>query len=106
MVSLAADKGYDSKQFRDTLRNEGVRPLIKHRPYQPIDHAHNARLSDTMYNQRSLTETVNSVIKLKLRETVSARAWYRQYRELTLTAAVYNINRAISTQPHRPTGIQ
>ena len=106
MVSLAADKGYDSKQFRDMLRNAGVRPLIRHRLYQPIDHAHNARMSDTMYNQRSLTETVNSAIKRKLRETVSARAWYRQYRELTLTASVYNINRAISTQSHRRTGIQ
>lgn len=106
MVSLAADKGYDSKLFRDTLRTKGVRPLIKHRLYQSIDHAHNARLSDTMYNQRSLTETVNSAIKRKLRETISARAWYRQYRELTLTASVYNINRAISTKSHRRTGIQ
>lgn len=38
-----------------------------------------------------------------LRETVSARIQDRQYRELTLPAAVYNTNRALSN-PHRCTG--
>ena len=42
---------------------EGVRPLIKHRVFAPYDHAHNARIDHGLYNQRSICETVNSVIK-------------------------------------------
>lgn len=33
LVSLAADKGYDSAAFRDQLRENDIRPLVKHRPY-------------------------------------------------------------------------
>ncbi len=61
--SLAADKGYDDMSFREELRAEGVRPLIKHRVFAPYDYAHNARINDELYNQRSVCETVNSVIK-------------------------------------------
>jgi IS5 family transposase len=63
LLSLAADKGYDDMSFREELRTEGVRPLIKHRVFAPYDHAHNARINDERYNQRSVYETVNSVIK-------------------------------------------
>jgi len=95
LVSLAADKGYDSAEFRTQLRENGVRPLIKHRLYRPIDHAHNARLDDDRYNQRALVESVNSSIKRSIRETVGSRCWFRQFRELVLVASVYNVNRAI-----------
>lgn len=71
--SLSADKGYDSNSFRTELRDAGVRPLIKHRLYQPVDHAHNARLNDDLYNQRSLVEAVNSVVKRSVREAVASR---------------------------------
>jgi len=96
LVSLAADKGYDSAAFRDQLRENDVRPLIRHRLYQPIDHAHNARMDAERYNQRSLTETVNSVIKRSILDSVSSRAWFRQFREIVLAASVYNIKRSIS----------
>ncbi|ELZ01572.1 putative transposase [Natrialba aegyptia DSM 13077] len=36
--SLAADKGYDWQQLRERLREKGIRPLIKHREFRPIDH--------------------------------------------------------------------
>jgi len=49
--------------FRDALRAEGVRPLIKHRLFARYDHAHNARIESERYHQRSICETVNSVIK-------------------------------------------
>lgn len=58
-----AVKGYDDMSFRELLRAEGLRPLIKHRVFAPYDHAHNARIDDDRYNQRSVYETVNSVIK-------------------------------------------
>jgi IS5 family transposase len=52
--SLAADKGYDDMSFREKLRSEGVKPFIKHCVFTPHDHAHNARIEDDLYNQRSV----------------------------------------------------
>ena len=95
LESLAADKGYDSAAFREQLRENGVRPLIKHRLYQPIDHAHNARLDADLYNQRALTESVNSSIKRSILDSVSSRAWFRQFREIVLAASVHNVKRAV-----------
>lgn len=92
---MAADKGYDSAAFRDQLRENGVRPLIKHRLYQPIDHAHNARIDTNRYNQRALTETVNSTIKRSILEYVTSRTWYRQFREIVVAASVHNVKRAV-----------
>lgn len=106
MQSLAADKGYDSKKFREKLRSEDVRPLIKHRLYNPIDHAHNARLNENLYNQRSLSETVNSTIKRSIRESVRSRAWFRQFREIVLIASVHNVKRSISPENNCRGGIQ
>ncbi len=40
--SLADDRVYDAKASRDQLREHGIRPLIKHRIMNPLDHAHNA----------------------------------------------------------------
>ena len=54
LLSLAADKGYDDMIFREELRAEGVRPLIKHRVSPRYDYAHNARIDDDLYNQRSI----------------------------------------------------
>ncbi len=48
LLSLAADKGYDDMSFRDELRSEGVRPLIKHRVFAPYDHAYNTRIKDDL----------------------------------------------------------
>ncbi len=95
LVSLAADKGYDSTAFRAQLREHDVRPLIKHPLYRPIDHAHNARLDEDRYNQRALTESVNSAVKRSILDSVSSRAWYRQFREIVLAASVHNVKRAI-----------
>ena len=93
--SLAADKGYDWQQLRDTLREEGVRPLIKHREFRPIDCAHNARIDGSLYGQRALSEAVFSTIKRTLGHAVRARAWYREFREIVLMCVVYNIKRAV-----------
>ena len=63
MTSLAADKGYDWMDLREKLREDGVRPLIKHRIFQPIDHAHNAPVDGPCDHQRSMCETGFSAIK-------------------------------------------
>jgi IS5 family transposase len=93
--SLAADKGYDDMSFREALRAVGVRPLIKHRVFVPYDHAHNARIDDERYHQRSMTETVNSSLKRSHGSAVRARDWFRQFREIALIAGVHNVEQAI-----------
>jgi len=94
--SLAADKGYDWMQLREKLREEGVRPLIKHREFRPIDHAHNARIDGPRYRQRSMCETVFSSIKRTLGDAVRARSWYGEFREIVLMCVVHNIKRAVT----------
>ena len=93
--SLAGDKGYDDQSLRDALRSEGVRPLIKHRLFAAYDHAHNARLDSEKYGQRWMAETAFSAIKRRYGSAVGSSAWYRQFRELVLTAAVYNLEQAM-----------
>jgi len=50
LSSLAADRGYASKGFRDELSRNGVRPLIKHRIYSSLNHANNARMDSDRYH--------------------------------------------------------
>ena len=93
--SLAGDKGYDDQSLRDALRSEGVRPLLRHRLFAHYDHAHNARLDSELYGQRWMAETAFSAIKRRFGPAVHPRAWYREFRELMLTAAVYNLEQAL-----------
>jgi IS5 family transposase len=93
--SLAGDRGYDSKAFRDELRENGVHPLIKHRIYSSLDHAHNARMDSDRYHQRSMSETVFSSIKRTLGAAVRARSWNLEFREMVLKATVYNLRRSV-----------
>jgi len=95
LLSLAADKGYDCNWLRTDLRDIDIRPLIKHCINKPYDHAHNARINDDLYNQRSMTETVNSSVKRSYGSAVRAREWYREFREIALMCLVYNIRRYV-----------
>ena len=94
--TLAADKGYDKTALRERLRELEIRPLIKHCIRAPYDHAHNARIDENLYAQRSMTETVNSAVKRSLGYAVRARDWYREFREITLMCVVYNIKRSVT----------
>ncbi|SDY35822.1 IS5 family transposase [Halobellus clavatus] len=95
LASLAADKGYDWMELREKLREEDVRPLMKHREFRPIDHAHNARIDGPRYRQRAMCETVFSTIKRTLGDAVRARSWYGEFRELVLMCAVHNIKQTV-----------
>jgi len=53
------------------------------------------RIDDNRYNQRSMTETVNSPVKRSLGFTVRARSWFREFREIALMCVVYNIKRLV-----------
>ena len=94
--TLAADKGYDKNALRERLREFEIRPLIKHCIRAPYDHAHNARIDENLYAQRSITEAVNSAVKRSLGYAVRARDWYREFREITLMCVVYNIKCSVT----------
>ncbi len=93
--SLSADKGYDSNSFRTELRDGGVRPLIKHRIYSSLDHAHNTRIDSDSYNRRWMAESVFASIKRTLGATVRACSWWLEFRETLLKATVYNLRRGV-----------
>ena len=93
--SIAGDKGYDDQYLRDALRSEGVRSLLRHCLFAHCDHAHKARLDSELYGQRWMAETAFSAIKRRFSLAVHSRAWYCEFRELVLTAAVYNLEQAL-----------
>jgi IS5 family transposase len=53
MSVVSADKGYGAAFLRDLLREHNVRPLVKHREFESIQTAHNARLVEDI---QSLTD--------------------------------------------------
>ena len=103
---LTADKGYDCNWLREDLRELGIRPLIKHCLHKPYDHAHNARIDEELYGQRSMAETVFSSVKRSLGSALRAQTWYREFREVTLMCAVYNIKRQQNRKFHFPYAIK
>jgi IS5 family transposase len=93
---ITADKGYDWDELRQKLREADVRPVIKHREFSSLDAAHNARLDDDTYHRRSVVESVIHSLKRRFGDTLRARTWFGQFRELALKAAVKNIEAALS----------
>ena len=60
-----------------------------------LDYAHNARMDSDRYHQRSMCETVFSLIKRALGAAVRARSWHLEFREMVLKATVYNLRRTV-----------
>ena len=50
---LLGDKGYDDQKIRALAREDGVRPVIKHREFSPLYKTWNARLDANLYVQRT-----------------------------------------------------
>lgn len=92
---LAGDKGYDDQSFRDQLRADNIRPLIRHCESSPVHSAANARMNDEDYHKRSNSESIFSAIKRKYGDRLRSRTWYRQYRELILKMVVHNIDQFV-----------
>jgi IS5 family transposase len=67
-ASLVFDKGYGWMELREKLREECVKPLIKHREFRSIDHAHNARIDGPCYHQRVMCEAAFSTIKRTVKQ--------------------------------------
>jgi IS5 family transposase len=94
---VVADKGYDWDALRQELRSANGRPVIKHREFYPLDKAHNARHDEDTYHRRSLIEAIFYALKRRFGETLRARTWFDQFRDLVLKAAVRNVEQAVST---------
>ena len=92
---LCADKGYDDAKIRRTLRIRGTRPLIPHRVFMKKHKFWNSLIEPKLYHKRSLSEAVNSVIKRRYSDTLYSKNWRSQFKEMTLLAIVYNIDRKL-----------
>lgn len=92
---FGGDKVYDDQSLRDALRSEDVRPLIRHRLFAGYDPTHIVRLGSELYGQRWMAVTVFSAIRRRYGSAVGPSTWYRQVRELVLTATVDNFELAL-----------
>jgi IS5 family transposase len=95
LTAVAADKGYDWEQIRTRLRAEAVTPLIPQRDPGFRDWARNLLIRDRAYHQRSNAESVFFGLRRRYGDTLWARTWFGQFRELVMKCAVRNIERAI-----------
>lgn len=69
--------------------------MIKHREFSSLDAVHNARINDDIYHRRSVIEPVFASLRRRFDDTIRARTWFGQFREIVLKAAVKNIEVAI-----------
>ena len=95
LQTITADKGYDWDDLRQELRESGIRPVIKHREFSPLDMAHNARHDDDVYHRRPVAEAIFVALKQRYGDTLRARTWFGQFRELVLKASVRNLELAL-----------
>jgi IS5 family transposase len=99
------DKGYDWDDLWQRCLDADIRPVIKHREFSSFDRAHNARLDEDLYAQRSQVETVFSVLKRRFGKTVRARTWFGQFREMLCRCVAYNVDRALNGGNATPSGV-
>jgi IS5 family transposase len=92
---LLGDKGYDDHRIRALAREDGVRPVIKHREFSALHKAWNSRLDAELYGQRSQNETVNSRLKRKYGAFVRSRHWWKQFGELVVGCLTHNIDKTL-----------
>jgi len=97
MAIHLGDKGYDDQKVRTLAREEGIRPLIKHREFSSLHKAWNGRLDADLYGQRSQNETVNSRLKRKYGAFIRSRKWWKQFREITLVCLVHNLDKSLAS---------
>ncbi|MDD5685176.1 MAG: IS5 family transposase [Mesotoga sp.] len=97
------DKGYDSEDIHelihDSLNSFSLIP-VRERKRKRISGYYRKRLSDSfdldMYHQRNKVETVFSVLKRKYGESLKARRYWLQVKEIKMKAIVHNLSRLIS----------
>ena len=93
LQTLLADKMYSWADLREACREASTRPVIKHCEQNALKKAHNARIDDDVYNQRSMSETVFAMLKDDGDE-IRSRSWHGQFRELTRKCIMHNLEQA------------
>jgi IS5 family transposase len=95
LQEFLGDKMYSWDDLREECREESTRPVIKHCEQSSLQKAHNARIDDELYHQRTMCETVFSLLKDDEGEKLRSRSWHGQFRELTRKCIVHNLSRAV-----------
>ncbi|OPY35400.1 MAG: Transposase DDE domain protein [Methanoregula sp. PtaU1.Bin051] len=96
------DKGYDSEEIhrliRDTLNSCSLIP-IRERERKRISGYYRRRMrvlfDPELYYQRIKVETVFSVLKRKFGESLKARKYRLQVKEIKIKVILYNLSRAM-----------
>ena len=96
------DKGYDSEEIHTLIREEmkadSIVPL-RVRKRKRINGKYrkqlNVEFDNIRYNRRNIIEAIISVVKRKFGETLRARKFRNQVKEVKVKLIVYNINKKI-----------
>ena len=96
------DKGYDSENIhaliREEMKADSIIPLRK-RNRKKVGGKYRKQLhlvfDKIKYNQRNMAETTFSVVKRKFGETLRARKFRNQVKEIKLKLIVYNIDKKV-----------
>jgi transposase len=97
------DKGYDSEEIheliRDTLNSCSLIP-VRNRKRKRISGYYRRCIAQSFdekkYHQRNKVETVFSVLKRKFGESLKARKYRLQVKEIKIKVILYNLSRMIS----------
>lgn len=98
------DKGYDSEEIheliRDILHSDSLIP-VRNRKRKRISGYYRKRLAHSFNyegdHQRSKVETVFSVLKRKYGESLKARKYRLQVKEIKVKAILYNISKIMNS---------
>jgi hypothetical protein len=98
------DKGYDSEDIHelihDTLSSCSLIP-VRNRKRKRISGYYRRRIAQSFdeekYHQRNKVETVFSVLKQRFGESLKARKYRLQIKEIKIKVILYNLSRMIST---------
>ena len=96
---MVADKGFDSEANHRLVRRLGSKPMIPLRrgrgskTYGSFRRKMLIHFDEEIYHQRSLVETVNSVMKRLMGSCVQSRSLVPQRKEVYMMCAVYNVHR-------------
>ncbi len=89
--TVVADKGFDWDKMRHILREEGIRPVIKHREFYSGAGANNVRMDNEPFHRGYIVEWIFFTLRKRFGLTFKPRTWFGQFREIVLKTAVRNI---------------
>ena len=92
---LRVDEGYGDQKSRSLAHENGIRPLIKHPEFSPLQKAWNAQLDAHLYGQRCQNETVKSRINGNMAAFVRSRHWWKQFHGLVVSCLSHSSDKTL-----------